>query len=171
MNVEDLTVVVPKKENFGDDTPIKVWPLVSAALERIGADEVTHDSARNALETSHGCLALAHYLVSEGRKFQKMDFSFRAPLLVLAFQKSEQDDGADCLYVAADDVMYYETDVHQFGFNVMKDFTVDWLRAAHDRTKEYDETTVDGGHGWALDHLLEYADIAVESYRRRDDEL
>ncbi len=168
MNVEELTVSVPQKDGFDSET-VTIWPRVEDALNAIGAEEITFDAARGALHSSHGCIVLAKYLVQEGRKIKKMDFGFRAPLLTRAFLLTEQDDGADCIYDSENGVIVCETDEHQFGFDVLKDWTVDWTMLSHEVIEDY-EGLEDIDSAWTLDILLEYADVPVEAYRRTDDD-
>ena len=168
MDVEELTVNVPQKDGFETET-VTIWPRVEAALTSIGAEEITFDAARGALHSSQGCIVLAKYLVQEGLKVKKMDFSFRAPLLARAFLLTEQDDGADCVYDSENGAIVYETDEHQFGFDVLKDWTVDWRKLTHEVIDNYDALE-DINSAWTLDILLDHADVPVEAYRRTDDD-
>jgi hypothetical protein len=167
MNVEQLTVDVPQKDGFDTET-VTIWTRVEDALTRIGAEEITFDAARGALHSSAGCIVLAKYLVQEGLNVKKMDFGFRAPLLARAFLLTAQDDGADCLYDSENGVIICETDDHQFAFDVLKDWKVDWRRLSHEVVDSY-EGYEDIDSAWTLDTLLEHADVPVEAYRRTDD--
>ena len=169
MNVEQLTVNVPQKDGFETET-VAIWSRVEEALKRVDAEDITFDAARGALHSSGGCIVLAKYLVQEGMKIAKMDFSFRAPLLARAYLLTLQDDGADCLYDSENGIMVYETDDHQFGFDVLKDWTVDWRQLAHEVVDNY-EGRDDIDPAWTLDILLEHADVPVDAYKRTDDDL
>ncbi len=167
MKVEDLTVTVPQKDGFDTQT-VAIWSRVEEALGTIGAEEIVYDAARSAINSSQGCIVLAKYLVQEGLKIKKFDFGFRAPLLARAYRLTEQDDGADCVYDSENGQVIYETDEHQFGFDVLKDWTVDWRSLTHEVIDDYSMEDIDSA--WTLDILLDHADVPVEAYRRTDDE-
>ena len=164
MNLEDLRVTVPRKNGFGESTDAQVWPLVERTLQKLEADEIALDAARKAMLTSQGCLAVANYLISESERFPRMDYSFRAPLLILAVKHAENDSGADLIYDEVEAMAYFETDDYLYGFLVMKEWSVDWASMAAEVVQSYDGEPTGGE--FALDHLLEYADVAVEAYRR-----
>jgi len=171
MNFSHLSVTVPIKVEMGDTLgEVLVWPLVEQALQAVSAQEITFDAARKALLSSHGCAALANYLEVEGESVHKMDYSYKAPLLVLAAQHAEDDDGADVILDDADRMLFLETDDYLFAFSVIKNWQVDWALVADEVTTEYEADT-DMEKVWALDHLLEYAEVVIDSYRRPDDDL
>jgi len=167
MKVEQLTVDIPQKDGFDTET-VNIWECVEEALTRIGAEEITFDAARSALNSSAGCIVLAKYLIQEGLKVKKMDFVFRAPLLARAFLLTAQDDGADCVYDSENGVIICETDDHQFAFDVLKDWKVDWRKLSHEVVDDF-KGFEDIDSAWTLDILLEHADVPVEAYRRTDD--
>lgn len=170
MNPEDLTVVVPLKEGVAvEEKPVAVWPLVEAALDKIGADEITRDAAREAIKFSHGCVVLANYLNSEAKRVHKMDYRFKVPLIVLAAEMAVEDEGADSVYDPDEGAIYFETDEAQYSFHVYKDWTVDWAAVADEVVPGYGWSGVEN-QVWALDQLLAYLDISVEEYRGKDEE-
>jgi hypothetical protein len=159
MNVEDLTVVVPRKEQATvDDEPVDVWPLVEAALDKIDADPTTRDAARAAVETSDGCVVLANYLNSEAKRVHKMDYRFKVPLVVLAAEMAREDGGADSIYDPDEGAIYFETDDAQYSFHVFKDWTVDWEDVADEVLEDYPWSGIEN-QTWALDQLLRYLDF------------
>ncbi|NBC15829.1 MAG: hypothetical protein GVY18_00785 [Bacteroidetes bacterium] len=159
MNVEDLTVVVPRKEQATvDDDAVDVWPLVEAALDKIDADPTTRDAARAAVETSDGCVVLANYLNSEAKRVHKMDYRFKVPLVVLAAEMAREDNGADSIYDPDEGAIYFETDDAQYSFHVFKDWTVDWENVADEVLEGYPWSGVEN-QTWALDQLLRYLDF------------
>lgn len=169
MKFDELTVQMPWKEGYEDQSSIAVWPLVEQALAQIEAEEITYDAAKAAILNSAGCVVLANYLVTEGIRVHKMDFSFRAPLLVLASTEALDDEAAYGLYDSEAGFMYFETDDYQFGFSVLKDWKVDWQQIADEVVTNY-EPPEDINGGFALDILLSYADVAVDAYRPQDDD-
>lgn len=61
VDIENRTVVVPRKEETTKgEEPVKVWPLVEAALDEINADQPTRQAAEAAMEVSDGCATLAN---------------------------------------------------------------------------------------------------------------
>jgi hypothetical protein len=170
MEFDELTVQMPYKAGYEDQSSIAVWPLVEKALGQIGAEEITYDAVKVALLNSAGSIVLANYLLTEGLKVHKMDLSFRAPLLVLAANHALEDEAAYGLYDEEVGFLYFETDDYQFGFSVMKDWKIDWTQVADEVVSNY-EPPADINGGFALDILLSYADVAVDAYRRQDDDL
>lgn len=169
MKFDELTVQLPYKEGLEEQSTIAVWPLVERALVQVNAEEITYDAAKAALLNSAGCVVLANYLLTEGLKVHKMDVTFRAPLLALAGNLALEDEAAYGLYDAEVGFLYFETDDYQFGFHVLKDWKVDWTQVADEVVSNY-EPPEDINGGFALDILLTYADVAVDAYRRQDDE-
>jgi len=150
------TVVIPRKaEVSAEEAPVAVWPLVEAALDVIGADEVTREAARYAMETSDGCAVLANYLNSEAKRVHKMDYRFKVPLVVLAAELAREDGLADSVYCPGEGCVYFETDDAQYSFHVFKDWTVDWEAVADDTAEGY-EWSGEEQQAWALDRLLSY---------------
>lgn len=171
MNVDHLSVTIPIKEGMGDDQGIvSVWPLLEKALEAVSAGPITVDAARQAVLSSHGCAALANFLMLESASIHKMDMSFKVPLLILAIEHSQTDDGLDVILDDNDRVLFLETDNYLFAYSVIKDWQVDWQSLADEVTSSY-EPEAEMESSWALDHLLEYADIALDEYKRPDDDL
>ncbi|MFQ5568504.1 MAG: hypothetical protein ACE5G0_02450 [Rhodothermales bacterium] len=159
MNLDDLTVVVPRKEGVAThEEPVAVWPLVEAALQKIEADDVTCEAARIALSSSDGCVVLANYLNSEAKRIHRMDYQFKIPLIVLAAERARDDDGADSIYDKEEGAIYFETDEGQYSFHVFKDWTVDWEAVADEVINGYEWTGVEN-QTWALDQLLTYLDF------------
>lgn len=170
MNVEELTVSVPRKENTTKESePIAVWPLVESALSRIEADDVTYEAARAALEKSDGCVVLANYLNSEAKRVHKMDYRFKVPLVCLAAEQARADDGADSIYDPEEGALYFETDDDQYSFHVYKDWTVDWSAVAEEEIKGYEWSGIEN-QTWALDKLMAYLDVGVDDYIVDDDD-
>ena len=165
MNVEEQTVLIPRKENTTkEEAPVAVWPLVEAALGKIEADEMTYEAARAALEKSDGCVVLANYLNSEAKRVHKMDYRFKVPLVVLAAQQAREDGGADSIYDPGEGAVYFETDDDQYSFHVDKDWTVDWSAVADEEVQGYEWTGIEN-QTWALDKLMAYLDLgAVDDY-------
>lgn len=171
MNVEDLTVVIPRKENVTSksEEAVPVWPLVEAALEKIEADEPTRDAARAAVEYSDGCVILANYLNSQAKRVHKMDYRFKVPLVVLAAQKAREDDRADSIYDPDEGALYFETDEDQYSFHVFKDWTVDWPQVADEEISGYEWIGIEN-QTWALDRLMSFLDVSVDDYLVDDDD-
>lgn len=170
MNVEDLTVTIPRKEGVTEDeTSVAVWPLIEAALDLIGADETTRDAATAALGYSDGCVVLANYLNSEAKRVHKMDYRFKVPLIVLAAELARDDGGADSVYDPDEGALYFETDEGQYSFHVFKDWTVDWASVADETVKGYEWSGIEN-QVWALDQLLWYLDIDTSAYAPQDDD-
>jgi hypothetical protein len=158
MNVEDLTVMVPRKEQVTiEEKPVPVWPLVEAALNLIEADAATREAARAALPYSDGCVVLANYLNSEAKRTHRMDYHFKVPLIVLAANLAREDGGADSVYDPEEGAIYFETDLSQYSFHVFKDWTVEWEKVADEVIRNYEWSGVEN-QTWALDWLLEYLD-------------
>lgn len=150
------SVLIPRKENVAADVePVDVWPFVEAALDLIGADELTRDAALAALESSDGCAVLANYLNSEAKRVHKMDYRFKVPLIVLLAELARQDDGCDTIYCPQEGCVYVETDEAQYSFHVFKDWTVDWESVA-DETEPGYPWSGEEQQTWALDNLLSY---------------
>ena len=165
MSVEDLTVLVPRKEGVAaneEPKAVAVWPLVEAALQRIEADETTAEAARAALASSDGCIVLANYLNSEAKRIFSMDYQFKVPLVVLAAEMAREDDGADSIYDPDEGALYFETDEGQYSFHVFKDWTVDWETVADEVQAGYEWSGIEN-QTWALDQLLEYLDYGAQT--------
>lgn len=170
MNVEELTVSVPRKERtVADEAPIAIWPLVEAALDKITADAPTRDAAQAALDYSDGCVALANYLRSEGEHIQNMDYRFRAPLLVLAAQMADEDGGVDSVYDPAQKILHFETDEAPYAFSVQEDWSVDWAEVADEVIRNYVFDEIED-HVWALDRLMSFLDVDIEKYTGGEEE-
>ncbi len=170
MNVEALTVVVPRKENVTvEEEEVTVWPLVDAALTLLEADEVTIEAARAALASSDGCVVLANYLNSEAKRVHKMDYRFKVPLITLAAEMARDDGGADSVYDPDEGALYFETDESQYSFHVFKDWTVAWDRVADEVVGGYEWSGIEN-QTWALDQLLAYLDMPVRLTFGGDDE-
>ncbi len=177
MNAEEITVVVPRKENVvgEEEQSVAVWPLVEAALERLEADDSTREAARAAIETSDGCVVLANFLDSAAQDAEagagRPDARYRVPLLVLAAEKAREDDGADSVYDAEAGMLYFETDDDSFAFDVDKDWTVNWPAVADEEIAGYEWTGIEN-RTWALDKLMDYLDssIDIDDYLVDDDE-
>ncbi|MDX1531251.1 MAG: hypothetical protein R3362_06970 [Rhodothermales bacterium] len=149
-------VVIPRKDTVNDAAaPTAVWPLVEAALDKIGADAATREAARAALETSDGCVVLANYLNSEAKRVHRMDYRFKVPLIVLAAELAREDAGADSIYCPNEGCIYFETDEGQYSFHVFKDWTVNWEAVADETEEGYPWSGVEN-QAWALDQLLDY---------------
>ena len=158
MHVEDLTVVIPRKEGVAaDGSPVAIWPLVAAALDTIGADPTTREAAQSALGSSEGCVVLANYLNSEVKRIHKMDYRFKVPLVCLAAEMARDDDGADSIYDPEEGAVYFETDEAQYSFHVFMDWTVDWEAVVDEVEKGYEWSGVEN-QTWALDQLLGFLD-------------
>lgn len=164
MNIETRTVVVPRKENTTkDEKPITVWPLVKDALDTVDADASTYDAAQAAMEQSDGCATLANFLKSQGDQIQKMDYRYKVPLLVLAAEMGREDDNATSIYDPEEGALYFETDEHEFVFDVYKEWTVDWEEVADIVEEGYFWRDVDNDV-WALDWLMAYLDVPIDDY-------
>lgn len=170
MNPEELTVVIPRKEGISDNEgPVEVWPFVTAALDRIGADEATRDAAREAARSSAGLCALGNYLNSEAKRIPKMDYAFKVPLIVAAAEQGREDGLADSFYCPDEGAVYFETDEDQFSFHVHKDWTVDWA-AVVDETVPHYEWSGEEQQTWALERLLSYLDTDLSPYAGDEEE-
>ena len=170
MNVEEQTVVVPRKEGVAsDETPVAIWPLVEAALQCIEADHATYDAARAALHFSDGCVVLANYLNSEAKRVHKMDYRFKVPLIVLAAEMARADGGADSVYDAEEGALYFETDEGQYSFHVFKDWTVEWTAVADESISGYEWSGIEN-QTWALDQLLWYLEEDHSAYLNRQED-
>ena len=164
MNAEELTVTIPRKERATrEDEEIAIWPLVEAALDKIGVEEITYDAARAALESSDGCVVLANYLNSEAKRVHKMDYRFKVPLVVLAALQAREDDGADAIYDPEEGALYFEVDEDQYSFHVFNDWTVDWEEVAGHVQEGYTWSGIEK-QTWALDNLLAYLDPPTDEY-------
>ncbi len=171
MNVNDLSVTIPVKEGMGEpQVDVLVWPLIENALEAVGAEEITIDAASKAIFSSDGCAALANFLMLEGSTVHKMDLSYKVPLLVLAARHTEEDDATDIILDDTNRILFLETDSHQFAIPIMKDWQVDWPGICHEVVDSFDAEP-DMERSWALDHLLEYAEVAIDEYLRPEDDL
>lgn len=158
MDADQLTVVVPRRENVATEAAaVAVWPLVERALACIDADPVTYEAARVALAFSDGCVVLANYLNSEAKRVHKMDYRFKVPLIVLAAEMARADGGADVVYDPDEGALYFETNEGQYSFHVFRDWTVDWEAVAGETVRGYTWSGVEN-QTWALDHLLTYLD-------------
>jgi hypothetical protein len=158
MNVEDLTVMVPRRDNVTiQEDAVAVWPLVETALDLIEADVTTREAARAALPYSDGCVVLANYLNSEAKRVHRMDYHFKVPLIVLAAQLASEDGGADSIYDPEEGAIYFETDLSQYSFHVFKDWTVAWEKVADEVIRHYQWSGIEN-QTWALDRLLDYLD-------------
>jgi hypothetical protein len=170
VDIEDRTVVVPRKENTTkDESPIVVWPLVQSALDAVDADPATYDAAQAAMEWSDGCVTLANYLTSQAEHAPKMDYRFKVPLLVYATELAEEDEGAVSIYDPEEGALFFETDEHEFHFDVDKDWTVDWVEVADRVQKGYQWQGVEN-EVWALDWLMAYQDVPLDDYLVSGDE-
>ena len=164
MNAEELTVRIPRKERATrEDEEVRIWPLVEAALDKIGAEEVTYDAARAALESSDGCVVLANYLNSEAKRVHKMDYRFKVPLVVLAALQAREDGGADSFYDPEEGAIYFEVEEDQYSFHVFNDWTVDWEEVADHVQEGYKWSGIEK-QTWALDNLLAYLDPPTDEY-------
>ncbi len=159
MSVDDLSVVVPRKDGVTTkEEPVAIWPLVEEALARIEADDATCEAARIAIATSDGCVVLANYLNSEAKRIFNMDYQFKVPMIVLAAQMAKDDNGADTIYDPEEGALYFETDEAQYSFHVFKEWTVDWEAVADEVISGYEWSGVEN-QTWALDQLLDYLDV------------
>lgn len=159
MKVEDLTVVVPRREAATDhQEPVAVWPLVEAALRKIEADDLTRQAAQAALESSDGCVALANYLNAEIKSVARTDYRFKVPLLVLAAELALDDGGADTIYDPDEGIFFFETDDGQYAFHVEHDWIVAWEDVADEVVRGYEWVGV-SHQLWGLDRLLAYLDL------------
>lgn len=170
MDIEDRTVVIPRKENTTkEEKPVTVWPLVASALDAIDADPSTRDAARAAMEWSDGCATLANYLESQAEHAPKMDYRYKVPLLVLAAELAAEDEGATSIYDPEEGALFFETDEHPFHFDVYKDWTVDWEQVADRVQRGYQWHGVEN-EVWALDWLMAYLDVPIDDYLVSGDE-
>jgi hypothetical protein len=170
VDIENVTVVIPRKENTTkSEEPIEVWPLVEAALDTIDADPTTRQAAEAAMEVSDGCATLANFLASQEEEVPKMDFRFKVPLLVRAAKLAREDDGAESIYNPEEGVLFFETDEHQFAFPVHEDWTVDWESVADRTQKGYAGDGVEK-EVWALDWLMAYLDVPSDDYMVDDED-
>lgn len=159
MSVDDLSVVVPRKDGVTiKEERVAIWPFVEEALARIEADDATIEAARIAIATSDGCVVLANYLNSEAKRIFNMDYQFKVPMIVLAAQMAREDNGADTIYDPEEGALYFETNEAQYSFHVFKDWTVDWEAVADEVTAGYEWSGVEN-QTWALDQLLDYLDV------------
>ena len=164
MDITEQTVVIPRKENTTkSEEPVKVWPLVESALDKIDADLPTRQAAEAAMEVSDGCVTLANFLNSQAKRVHKMDYRFKVPLIVLGAEMAREDDGAESVYDPEEGAIYFETDDHQFSFHVYKDWTVDWNEVA-DRVEDgYDWDGMEK-QVWVLDWLMAYIEVPMDDY-------
>lgn len=169
MNVEEITVTIPRKEGVATaEEAVSVWPLVEAALNQIEADVTTREAAEAAIAWSDGCVVLANYLNSEAKRMHRMDYRFKAPLIVLAAVLAREDDGADSIYDPEEGAIYFETDDGQYSFHVFKDWTIDWEAVADEVQTRYEWSGIEN-QTWALDQLLNYLDYDLPDYSSADD--
>lgn len=170
MDLETLTVVIPRKEGVTEKAlPEPVWSLVEAALTKIEADETTREAAQVAIQSSDGCVVLANYLNSEAKRIHRMDYRFKVPLIVLASELAQQDEGADSVYDPEEGAIYFETDEGQYSFHVFKDWTVDWPAVADEVVEGYEWSGVEN-QTWALDQLLGYLSDSYQDYLGSEEE-
>ena len=164
VTIQERTVKIPRKENTTtNDEPVKIWPIVQDALEKIEADEPTREAAEAALESSDGCVTLANYLNGQAKRVHKMDYRFKVPLVVLGAQLAREDDGAESIYDPEEGAIYFETDDHQFSFHIDKEWTVDWEKVADRVQTGYDWDGVEK-QVWALDWLMAYLEVPMDDY-------
>lgn len=170
MDIENRTVVIPRKENTTKgEEPVEVWPLVEAALDKIDADPPTREAAKAAMEVSDGCATLANFLNSQAKRVHKMDYRFKVPLVVLGAKLAREDGGAETIYDPEEGAIYFETDDHQFSFHVYKDWTVDWERVAERIEEGYSWDGVEK-QVWALDWLMAYLEVPSDDYMVDDED-
>lgn len=164
MDIENRTVTIPREEEAARSSePVRVWPLVESALDRIDADPSTRDAARAAIQHGDGCVVLANFLNSEAKRVHEMDYRFKVPLVVLAAEQAREDETAASVYDPDEGAVYFETDVSQFSFHVYKDWTVDWTEVADDVTPGY-EWSGEDNQTWALDWLMDFLDVPTDQY-------
>ncbi len=164
MTIQERTVNIPRKENTTkNDEPVKIWPIVQDALDKIEADEPTREAAEASLESSDGCVTLANYLNGQAKRVHKMDYRFKVPLVVLGAQMAREDDGAESIYDPEEGAIYFETDDHQFSFHIDKEWTVDWEQVADRVQTGYDWDGVEK-QVWALDWLMAYLEVPMDDY-------
>jgi hypothetical protein len=170
VDIEERTVVVPRKENTTkEEKPIEVWPLVESALDAVDADPSTQDAAKDAMAYSDGCATLANYLKSQAEHIQKMDYRYKVPLLVMAAEMGREDDGTTSIYDPEEGMLYFETDEREFAFDVDKDWTVAWDDVADIVEAGYFWRDVDNDV-WALDWLMDYQDVPLDDYLVSDED-
>lgn len=170
MNIEEYTVEIPRKEDTTkSEEPITVWPLVEAALDTVDADPSTRDAARAAMELSDGCVTLVNYLESQAEHVPKMDYRFKVPLIVMATELAEEDNGVTSVYDPEEGYIFFETDEHDFQFDIYKNWTVDWPEVADEVRKGYRWEDVEN-EVWALDWLMAYLDVPMDDYMVDGDE-
>lgn len=164
VDIEERTVVVPRKANTTkEETPIKVWPLVEAALDAVDADPSTRDAAKDAMQYSDGCATLANFFKSQSEQVQKMDYRYRVPLLVMAAEMGREDDNTTSIYDPEEGVLYFETDEREFSFDIDKDWTVNWEEVADIVEEGYFWRDVENDV-WALDWLMDYQEVPLDDY-------
>ena len=167
MNIEEYAVEIPRKENTTkSEEPTVVWPLVEAALDTVDADPSTRDAARAAMEWSDGCVTLVNYLESQSDRVPKMDYRFKVPLIVMATELAEEDDGIASVYDPEEGYILFETDEHDFLFDIYKNWTVDWPEVADEVRKSYlrEDPDLENNEVWALDWLMAYLDVPMDDY-------
>lgn len=170
MKPEELEVIVPRKEVVTETSkPVRIWPLITDALDRIGADAATRDAAVAAIESSDGLVVLGNYLNSEAKRVKKMDYAFKVPLIVAAAEMARDDHLADSFYDPDEECVYFETDDGQFSFHVHKDWTVDWRDVADEVVNGYEWIGVEN-QTWALERLLDFLDMDLTPYTGDDEE-
>jgi hypothetical protein len=170
VDIENRTVVIPRKEDTTKgEEPVKVWPLVEAALNEIDADQPTHQAAEAAMEVSDGCATLANFLISQAEQVEKMDYRFKVPLIVLGAKLAREDGGAETIYDPEEGAFHFETDDHQFAFEVYEDWTVDWERVADRVQESYNWDGVEK-QVWALDWLMAYLEVPSDDYMVDDED-
>lgn len=164
MDIENRTVVIPRKENTTkEEEPIEVWPIVEAALDTIDADPTTRQAAQAAMEKSDGCATLANFLAVQEEEVPKIDANYKVPLLVLGAKLAREDGGAETIYDPDEGNFFFETEEHQFAFPVYEDWTVDWEEVAARTEEGYAWDGVEK-EVWALDWLMAYLDVPSDDY-------
>jgi hypothetical protein len=98
-----------------------------------------------------------------------MDYRFKVPLLVYATELAKEDEGAVSIYDPEEGALFFETDEHEFHFDVDKDWTVDWVEVADRVQKGYQWQGVEN-EVWALDWLMAYQDVPLDDYLVSGDE-
>ncbi|MFB6272456.1 MAG: hypothetical protein ABEL51_06135 [Salinibacter sp.] len=169
MDIENCTVVIPrKKDTTKEEKPVEVWPLVEAALDKVDADPTTRQAAEAAMEVSDGCATLANFLISQAEQVEKMDYRFKVPLIVLGAKLAREDGGSETIYDPEEGVFHFETDEHQFAFEVHEDWTVDWEQVADRVQGGYNSDEVEK-QVWALDWLMAYLEVPSDDYMVDDE--
>jgi hypothetical protein len=169
VDIENRTVVIPRKEDTTKkEKPVEVWPLVEAALDKVDADPTTYQAAEAAMEVSDGCATLANFLISQAEQVEKMDYRFKVPLIVLGAKLAREDGGAETVYDPEEGAFHFETDDHQFAFEVHEDWTVDWEQVVDRIERGYNWDGVEK-QVWALDWLMAYLEVPSDDYMVDDE--